>query len=150
MWWSQFHQGVVGLLYYVMLYPLWRVREWAPVPWGSLLFFATLATVPVAANLRFHLWFTQQFNPAEIRAQRAQASRWIRGADGLFVLLLLSATAVIADDHAVWAMVIIGVGIGSVLSFLIFEPATTRAAFRRSRTRTPRPRGPRKTGASKA
>jgi serine/threonine protein kinase len=132
LWWWQFHQGVVGLLYYAMLYPLWNVRGWTPAPWGSLLFFATLVTVLVAANLRFHLWFTQRFTPAEIRRQRAQTSGWIRGADWLFVLLLLSATVVSADAHAVWAMVIVGVDVVSCLSFLIFEPATTRAAFRRA------------------
>jgi hypothetical protein len=74
LWWWQFHQGVVGLLYYAMLYPLWNVRGWTSAPWGSLLFFATLVTVLVAANLRFHLWFTQRFTPAEIRRQRAQTS----------------------------------------------------------------------------
>jgi len=150
LWWWQFHQGVVGLLYYAMLYPLWRVRGWTPAPWGSLLFFATLVTVLVAANLRFHLWFTLRFNPAEIRAQRAQAARWIRGTDWLFVLLLVAATAMSADDHVAWAVLIIAVGIGSFLSFLIFEPATTRAAFRSGQTRTTRPSGARKTGTSKA
>ena len=150
LWWWQFHQGFVGLLYYVMLLPLWMVRRWAPAPWGSVLFFATLIAVGVAASLRFHLWFTQRFNPAEIRAQRAQVFPWIRGADWLFVLLLWSATAVIAVDHAGWATFIGSVGIGSFLSFLIFEPATTRAAFRRSRTKTPRPPDLRKTDTSKA
>ena len=150
-WWWQFHQGAVGLVYYAMLYPLWKVRGWVPSPWGSLLFFATLATVLVAANLRFHLWFTLRFNPAEIRAQRTQASVWIGGADWFFVLLLLSATAVIADEQPAMATLIVAVGIVSFLAFLIIEPATTRAAFRhsRTRTRTPRPRAPRKTGASK-
>lgn len=149
-WWWQFHQGAAGLVYYAMLYPLWKVRGWAPAPWGSLLFFATLAAVLVAANLRFHLWFTQRFNPAEIRAQRTQVSPWIRGADWFFVLLLLAATALIADDHAAMATLIVAVGTISFLAFLIIEPATTRAAFRRTRTTTPRPRAPRKTVASKA
>jgi hypothetical protein len=47
-------------------------------------------------------------------------------------------------------MLIIAVGVGSFLSFLIFEPATTRAAFRRTRSKTGRPSGPRKTGTPKA
>ena len=148
-WWWQFHQGFVGLLYYAMLFPLWKVRGWVEAPLGSYLFFATLIAVGVAGSLRFHLWFTQRFNPAEIRAQRAQVFPWIRGADCLFVLVLLVATAVILVDHAVWATFIGSIAIGSFLSFLIFEPATTRAAFRRSRTRSSRLRGPRKTGTSK-
>ena len=145
-WWWQFHQGFVGLLYYAMLYPLWKVRGWVQAPLGSYLFFATLIAVGVAGSLRFHLWFTQRFNPAEIRAQRAQVFPWVRGADCLFVLVLLWATAAILVEHAVWATVIGSIAIGSFLSFLIFEPATTRAAFRRSRTRSTRPR---KTGTSK-
>ncbi len=147
-WLWQFHQGIVGLLYYAMLLPLWFVRGWVE-PLGSYLFFATLIAVGVAGSLRFHLWFTQRFNPAEIRAQRAQVFPWIRGADCLFVLVLLVATAVILVDHAVWATFIGSIAIGCFLSFLIFEPATTRAAFRRSRTRSSRPGGPRKTGTSK-
>ena len=141
-WWWEFHQGAVGVVYYAMLYPLWNVQEWAPSPWGSLLFFWTLATVLVAANLRFHLWFTQRFNRSEIRTQQAHAARWIRGADWLFVVLLLLAAAVIAEEHTAMATVIVAVSIISFLAFLIIEPGTTRAAFRRSRTGTPRPRGP--------
>jgi serine/threonine protein kinase len=131
-WWWQFHQGAAGLVYYAMLYPLWKVRDWAPAPWGSLLFFSTLAAVLVAANLRFHLWFTLRFNPTEIRAQRSQTLPWIRAADWLFVLLLLSATAVIAGDHAAMATLIVAVSIVSLLAFLIIEPATTRPAFQNS------------------
>ena len=82
-WWWEFHQLSVGLLYYAMLYPLWKSREWIPRPWGSLLFFAALAAVAVAANLRLHLWFTSRFYPAELGAQRGRVFRWIRGSDAI-------------------------------------------------------------------
>ena len=129
-WWWQFHQRAAGAVYYAMLYPLWQVREWASPPWGSAVFFAALAAVLVAANLRFHLSFTERFTPAQLELQRTQSSPWIRAADWLFVVLLLAATALIAEAHAAWASLTAAVGIVSAVTFLVIEPATTRAAFR--------------------
>ena len=130
-WWWQFHQRAAGLAYYAMLYPLWRVREWAPAPWGAAVFFAALAAVLVAANLRFHLSFTERFTPAQLDLQRAQSAPWIRAADWVFAGLLLVATALIAEARPAWASLTAGVGVVSALTFLAIEPATTRAAFRR-------------------
>ena len=130
-WWWQFHQRAAGLVYYAMLYPLWRVREWAPAPWGAAVFFAALTAVLVAANLRFHLSFTERFTPAQLDLQRAQSAPWIRAADWVFAGLLLAATALIAEARPAWASLTAGVGVVSVLTFLAIEPATTRAAFRR-------------------
>jgi len=138
-WWWEFHQLSVGLLYYAMLYPLWKSREWIPRPWGSLLFFAALAAVAVAANLRLHLWFTSRFYPAELGAQRGRVFRWIRGSDAILALLLVVTAAAVADSHAAMATLFIAVAIGAFLGFAIIEPATTRAAFRRTRgAKTPR------------
>ena len=130
-WWWQFHQRAAGVVYYAMLYPLWRVREWAPSPWGSAVFFAALAAVLVAANLRFHLSFTERFTPDELDLQQTRVAPWVRAADWLFAALLLAATALIADTHPAWASLTAAVGIVSALTFLVIEPATTRAAFRR-------------------
>ena len=129
-WWWQFHQRAAGVVYYAMLYPMWRVREWAPTPWGSAVFFAALAAVLVAANLRFHLSFTERFTPDELDLQQTRVAPWVRAADWLFVALLLAATALIADTHPVWASLTAAVGIISAVTFLVIEPATTRAAFR--------------------
>ena len=136
-WWWQFHQRAAGLAYYAMLYPLWQVREWAPAPWGTAVFFTALAAVLVAANLRFHLSFTERFTPAQIDLQRAQSAPWIRAADWLFAGLLVAASALIAEAHPAWASVTAAGGIVSALAFLAIEPATARAAFRR---RPPDPR----------
>ena len=144
LWWWQFHEVLVGLLYYVMLYPVWKIRDWMPGGWRSVLFFSTLVAVGVAANLRFHLWFTSRFYPAELAAQRGLVSSWIRWSDWLFVALLLAGAGVIANSHAGPATLLVAVAVGCFLAFTIIEPATTRAAFRRARTKTPRPRtGPR-------
>ncbi len=137
LWWWQFHQVVVGLVYYAMLYPLWLVRGWTRGGWGSLMFFGSLAAVGVAANLRFHLWFTSRFYPTELNAQRGHVAAWIRGADSLFVLLLLGAAGTVADAEAGMATLLVAVAIGCFLAFLIIEPATARATFRRRRSKTP-------------
>ncbi len=129
-WWWQFHQRAAGVAYYAMLYPLWQVREWAPPPWGSAMFFPALAAVLVAANLRFHLSFTERFTPAQLERQQTQSSPWIRAADWLFVVLLLAATALIVETRTAWASLIAAVGIVSAVTFLVIEPATARAAFR--------------------
>lgn len=129
-WWWQFHQRAVGAVYYALLYPLWQVREWAPAPWGSAAFFAALAAVLVAANLRFHLSFTERFTPAQLDLQQAQVAPWIRTADWVLVAVLLAATALIAEAHPAWASLTAGAGVVSALTFLAIEPATTRAAFR--------------------
>ena len=130
-WWWQFHQRAVGAVYYALLYPLWRVREWAPAPWGSAVFFAALAAVLVAANLRFHLSFTERFTPAQLDLQQAQVAPWIRAADWVLVAVLLAATVLIAETRPAWASLTAGAGVVSALTFLAIEPATTRAAFRR-------------------
>ena len=129
-WWWQFHQRAVGAVYYALLYPLWQVREWAPAPWGSAAFFAALAAVLVAANLRFHLSFTERFTPAQLDLQQAQVAPWIRTADWVLVAVLLAATALIAEARPAWASLTAGAGVVSALTFLAIEPATTRAAFR--------------------
>ena len=128
-WWWQFHQRTAGLVYYAMLYPLWRVREWAPAPWGSGVFFLALAAVLVAANLRFHLSFTERFTPVQLGLQQARVAPWIRAADCVFAVLLLAATALLAEARPAWASLTAGVGIVSAITFLVIEPATTRAAF---------------------
>ena len=141
-WWWQFHQRAAGAVYYAMLYPLWRVREWASPPWGSAVFFAALAAVLVAANLRFHLSFTERFTPAQLDLQQTRVAPWIRAADWLFVVVLLAATALIADAHPAWASLTTAVGIVSAVTFLAIEPTTTRAAFRDRPSNPPRDGGP--------
>ncbi len=89
---------------------------------------------------RLRIWFTLRFNRAEIFAQRSQTLPWIRTADWLFVLLLLSASEVIADDHAAMATLIVSVSTVSFLAFLIIEPATTRPAFQSIQARPPQDR----------
>jgi tRNA A-37 threonylcarbamoyl transferase component Bud32 len=129
LWWWQFHQLVVGFGYYLMLYPIWKVRAWTGETWGTPLFFLSILAVGIAANLRLHLCFTSKFYPSELTMQRKRVARWIRSADFGFIVLLLTAAAAIFNLHAFWAALHLGVAIGSLVSVLAIEPATEHAAF---------------------
>ena len=128
-WWWQFHQLAVSVVYALMLYPVWRAREWLPDSWGLVTFMTAVAVVGATANLRLHLWFTSRVYPAQLAAQRRAAAVWKRLLDTAFAVLLLSMAAAIAPAHPRWAAFFIVMAISSALSARVMEPATTRAAF---------------------
>jgi hypothetical protein len=128
-WW-QFHQAAATIAYVLLLVPLWRVRHLTPGPIGMIIFLAALVGVVVAGALRLHVWFAARELPDVWPAQHARARPWTRAADVLFTLCLLAAglRAVGADDGASGLLVAAAAGVA--ISFLIIEPATTRAAMR--------------------
>ena len=128
-WWWQFHQVAVSVVYALMLYPVWRARDWLPAPWGLAAFMTTVAVVGAAVNLRLHLWFTARVYPGQLVAQRRASAVWKRLLDTAFAVLLLSIAAAVAPSHPRWAAVFIVMAISSALSARVMEPATTRAAF---------------------
>lgn len=130
LWWWQFHQATVAIVYYLMLYPLWILRTWTPGWRGSLIFFPPLIAVGVAANLRFHLWFTSACYPSELSWYRRRVARWIRWADIVFVSWLFGTAFAIHDIHANIATLLLTAAIGSLVGFVLIEPTTTRAALR--------------------
>ena len=130
-WWWEFHQAATAAVYWLMIWPAWNAREIIGGRIGAAVFFATLVAVIVAAILRLHLWFTSQFYPAQLRWARRRAGRWIRSADWLFVAALGIAGILVGEDRSV-AIVLVAVGVGAAIAFLIIERATARAAFRNS------------------
>ena len=126
-WWET-HQLIVALAYWVMAWPAWHVHKWTG-RWGVLAFLATLAAIIVGGNLRLHLWFTSRTYPSELPAQRAYVSQWIRAADIALALILIATGLVIADAHTAWGALLVAVGLGAALAFLIIEPTTARAAL---------------------
>ena len=128
-WWWQFHQAAVSAAYALMLYPLWRAREWLPAPWGLAAFLTAAVVVGAAVNLRLHLWFTARVYPAQLAARRRASAVWRRLLDSAFAVLLLSVAAAVAPGRPRWAAFFIVVAISSALSARVMEPATTRAAF---------------------
>jgi hypothetical protein len=131
-WWWEFHQGVAALTYWLMVIPAWGARTVIGGALGRTLFFAILAAVIVAANLRLHLWFTSRIYPGELQWVRPRVALWIHAADWTYSALLCTAGIFVGDASAALAILLIAVGIGSAVAFLLIEPATTRAAFRSS------------------
>ena len=137
-WWWRFHQAATSVAYAAMLVPLDAVRESTPGPPGLGLFLIGLVAVLVSATLRLHLWFTSRWYPSEWVPQRRQSASWIRAADAGFVVVQLAGAAVIAADRPRLATLMVAVAVAAFLSFVIIEPATTRAAFGTGRDLTQR------------
>jgi hypothetical protein len=129
LWWWRFHQVTAALACYILLYPLWRVREWVGGLAGSAIFFAALISVGIAANLRLHLWFTSRFYLAELAEQRRKVVRWLRSSEVLFIMILVVAAGAIERIHAFWAALILGSAIAYLVSIFAIEPTTARAAL---------------------
>jgi protein kinase-like protein len=134
-WWWRFHQLAAATVYWAMIWPAWHVHRWIGRG-GLFFFFATLAAVVVSANLRIHLWFSSRVYPDHLGDQRADTHRWIRAADCAFVAVLVGGGLLLPEDRAGWAALLISVGIGAAVAFLIIEPATTRAAFKPTKSAT--------------
>ena len=134
-WWWEFHQGTAALVYWLMTIPEWIARGVIGGWPGRALFITTLVSVIIAANIRFHLWFTSRFYPAELRWARRRTHRWVRAADWGFVASLAVSGLLVGDDNPAVAILLISVSIGATLAFLIMERVTTRAAFRSAGTR---------------
>ena len=128
-WWPV-HQLIVALAYWFMVWPAWHVHKWTG-PYGVLFFLATLTVVVLGANTRLHLWFTARAYPSELAEQRANVARLVRGADLGFALMMMATGLTIAGDHTGWGALFVSFGLGAVVAFLVIEPATARAAFRR-------------------
>ena len=130
-WWWEFHQAMTALTYWLMVIPAWTVRGVLGGWTGRAVFITTLAAVIVAANLRLHLWFTSRVYPGELRWLRARVSPWIHAADWVFVLTLFAGSLLIGDEGSPFAILLLSFGIGAGVVFLVVEPATARAAFRK-------------------
>jgi serine/threonine protein kinase len=150
LWWWQLHQLSAAFLYALMIYPLWKVRGWVGPPWGLILSLAVLVPMVVVSGLRVHLWFTATCHPGHLAAQIALVGRWVRAGDIAFVLALFATAATASVQHPGYTTIMVVFAVGCSLAFLVVEPATARAAFRRSPSRsgsrkTPRARtGPQK------
>jgi hypothetical protein len=128
-WW-RFHQFAAAATYWAMVWPVWHVHRSLGRA-GLFFFFATLAAVVVSANLRLHLWFSSRVYPEDLPSHRSDVARWIWWADVAFAVLLVVGGIALPEDRAGWAAVLISVGVGSTVAFMLIEPATARAAFRR-------------------
>jgi hypothetical protein len=93
-------------------------------------FLAGVVAVVVAGALRLHLWFASLNYADELAAQHRQSRPWIRAADLLFALVLLSGGIVALRAEAP-AVLLVAAAASVAVSSAVIEPATTRAAFRK-------------------
>lgn len=136
-WWWRTHQIQVGVVYWLTLVPMWKVRQAASDERGLAVFFVGLAIAIVASTLRWHLAFTAQVHPSSLGAAIKRASRWIAWLDWGIAATLLAGAAMIARAHNWWAALLVGLAVGVTLAARVIEPATAKAAFRRRPVRTP-------------
>jgi serine/threonine-protein kinase len=129
-WWWEFHQVAVSVFHSAMLVALWASRGFFPAPWGSVLFYVALAVETIAVTMRLHLRFSSRHNRRIFDAQRARFARSIAGLDLFYGGLLLAFALRSANLDLGAAPLLVTAALVSLLSLLVIEPATTRAAFR--------------------
>jgi predicted Ser/Thr protein kinase len=129
-WW-QFHQAAATIAYGLLLIPLWQVRHLSSGPIGMAIFLIALTSVVVACGLRLHVWFAARELRDAWAKQHARTGPWTRAADALFTACLLGAGIRTVGHDDGTAGLLVAAAAGVAVSFLIVEPATTRAAFDR-------------------
>lgn len=128
-WWWEFHQAVVATVYWVTLWPAWHARQAIGGPLGRSFFIVIVGAVVVSACLRWHLWFTSRFYPDELSWARRRSATWVAAGDAVLAAALVSAALLIRDEHSSLDVVLLSIGLGTAVAFLLIEAATTRAAF---------------------
>jgi hypothetical protein len=127
-WWWRFHQRAAAAVLAAMPAVAWLIRPWLGRPFGSWLFFAALALATVSVTMRLNLVFTSRVHPAELSHQRARLFPALPVVDGTLALLMILAAIRLAGVHDAVAGLLIGLGIVTLASVTLIEPATTRAA----------------------
>ena len=129
-YWWQVHQAVTSVVYGAVLIPLWLARSAAATRSARYLFLAGLIAVLVSVTLRLHAWFTLRSDPPEWAGHLARVTWWIRAADIAVVIALVTAGAASYDRSEAIGSVLIAIAVAVMISLLVIEPATTRAATR--------------------
>ena len=118
--------------------------SWLDRPWRTLTFYGAIVAATSDVSMRLNLWFASRVHPDVLAAQRARLSPADPcGRRGLRVRPVRRSAPPARDQHDELAAVLVGGAIVSLLSLLLIEPATSRAAFDRTRgRRRPTPDGP--------
>jgi hypothetical protein len=125
-----------AVLHALLLMALWSARSWLDAPWRTLLVFGGIAAATADVTMRLNLVFASRVHPETLGAQRSRLSGPIAAANVSFVLLLCIAAAAAAGQRDELAAALVGGAIISLVSLLVIEPATSRAAFGRASRET--------------
>ena len=131
-WWA-FHQAAAVVVYALMLIPLWSARGLIGGPTGRTLFLIGLAACVVSSTLRLHRWFASRWYVEDFRRVRRRGALPLMAADSVFAAAMLLAGVALDEPGEALAVLLVSATAGIVVSFLLIEPATTRAAFRMAR-----------------
>jgi predicted Ser/Thr protein kinase len=127
-WWV-LHQATVIAVAALIVWPVALVHQAAKSDWTVAILLAVIAVAAVNGTLRAHLLFTHHFNEVELSGQLKRTELWLRRSDGLFAALLLAAVVATARSHVVRSAILAAVAVGWIVTALVIEPATRRAAF---------------------
>ena len=127
-WW-QFHQVATAVIAWLLLIPVWRVRDWITAFEWRFVFFLLLAALAIVPSLRLSLAFVSGAHPARLRDHVRRCRPWIRTGETVFSAGLLAVGLALAGAHAGWATLFIAFGIGMLVVAWFVEPVTEDAAL---------------------
>jgi hypothetical protein len=127
-WW-RVHQLVIMASYVVATAIGWQIKEWIPTPTTVSLFVALGIGATIGGLLRGHLVFTERMNRSGLTTERRRVARTLMLVDALLGVVLLSDAALVVHVRPVAAVLTMGLALGIALAALVFEAATSRAAF---------------------
>ena len=128
-WWWRFHQAATAIVLSVMPVMAWAIRGATGIrPYGSWLFFIALALATISVTLRLNLLFIARVQPAMLAHHRARVFPAVPILDTALALLMIGAALRLAGEQDEIAGFIIGLGVVTIASVFLIEPATTRAA----------------------
>lgn len=128
LWWWRFHQAAVAGVLSAMPAVAWGIRSWIGKPYGSWLFFLSLALATISVTLRLNLIFTSRVHPVLLGQQRARVFPALPLLDSALAVLMIGGATRLAEAHDEVAGLLIGLGVVTLASVALIEPATTRAA----------------------
>ncbi len=128
LWWWQFHQAAISGVNAAMPVAAWAARHAAPSPYGSWLFYLTLALATVSVTMRLNLWFISRVHRDILVEQRRRVAPVVTAIDALLAVVLLVAAGIVAGTHDALAAFFLTIALVTVASLVLIEPVTTRAA----------------------
>ena len=137
-WWRM-HVAIISIAYALLLVPVAlaadSLRKAAiPHPNVAMVFFLLgLGAAVGAVAIRMHLWFEATASPTRWLDQFKRSRLWLRICDLAFVAVMVAVVVAIeASDNKILATILVCGAVLSLVSALIIEPSTTRAAFEKS------------------
>lgn len=128
-WWWQFHQIAIAMFHAALLVVVWAARGWLDRPWRAIALYGAVAAATADVTMRLNLWFASRVHPRTLAGQRARLIRALLAADACYALILCVLAAAGAQDHERLSALLLTGAIVSLLSLLVIEPTTARAAF---------------------